>query len=66
MNNIREIRESKGMNQLELAYKSGLSTASISFYENNKNVPSMNNAYKIAQVLEVSIDDLFKVKEVIS
>lgn len=59
MNRIRELRESKGLKQKDLAEKVGLSTPSISYYERGRKKPSMNNAFKIAQALDTTIDGLF-------
>lgn len=59
MNRFKEIRLEKGLKQIELARITGLSKSSISLYENNKSRPSMNNAFKIAQALSATVDDLF-------
>lgn len=59
MNNMKELRVSKNLKQKELARITGLSTAAISLFENNKSTPSMNSAYKIAKALDVSLESLF-------
>lgn len=59
MNNMKELRVSKNLKQKELARITGLSTAAISLFENNKSTPSMNSAYKIAKALDVSLENLF-------
>lgn len=59
MNLIKEKRIEKGMKQLDVAKKVGVSTASISYYERGKKKPSMNNAFKIAKALDTTIDELF-------
>ena len=58
-NKIKEIIQSKGMKTTYVIEKVGLSTSS--FYEimNGKAVPSLMNARKIADVLEISLDELF-------
>ena len=53
---------SKGLKQKELALKIGLSAPSISYYESGEKKPSINNALKIAQVLGVTVDELFNTK----
>lgn len=53
---------SKGLKQKELALKIGLSAPSISYYESGEKKPSMNNALKMAQVLGVTVDELFNTK----
>lgn len=58
-NDEKEIIQSKGMKTTYVIEKVGLSTSS--FYEimNGKAVPSLMNARKIADVLEISLDELF-------
>lgn len=58
-NRIKEIIQSKGMKTTYVIEKVGLSTSS--FYEimNGKAVPSLMNARKIADVLEISLSELF-------
>lgn len=58
-NDEKEIIQSKGMKTTYVIEKVGLSTSS--FYEimNGKAVSSLMNARKIADVLEVSLDELF-------
>lgn len=58
-NRIKEIIQNKGMKTTYVIEKVGLSTSS--FYEimNGKAVPSLMNARKIADVLEVPLDKLF-------
>lgn len=62
MNNMKELRINKNLKQKELARITGLSTAAISLFENNKTTPSMNSAYKIAKALDVSLENLFPLK----
>lgn len=59
MNHMKEIRIQKGLRQMDVAKKTGLSKAAISLFENGKSTPSMNSAYKIAQALDTTIDELF-------
>jgi len=58
-NKIKETIQKKGMKTTYVIEKVGLSTSS--FYEimNGKAVPSLMNARKIADVLEVPLDKLF-------
>ncbi|MBQ8824462.1 MAG: helix-turn-helix transcriptional regulator [Ruminococcus sp.] len=62
-NNIKEIRERKGLTRKELAESSGVHYKKITDYENNyiniENV-TIGNLYKIAKALECTIDDLIK------
>lgn len=59
MTNMKDLRINKNLKQKELARITGLSTAAISLFENNKTTPSMNSAYKIAKALDVSLENLF-------
>ncbi|MDK9849045.1 helix-turn-helix transcriptional regulator [Staphylococcus equorum] len=59
MSNMKDLRINKNLKQKELARITGLSTAAISLFENNKTTPSMNSAYKIAKALDVSLEKLF-------
>ncbi|WP_294379135.1 helix-turn-helix transcriptional regulator [uncultured Clostridium sp.] len=58
-NKIKEFISKKGLKVMFVIEKVGLSTSS--FYEimNGKAVPSLKNARKIADVLNVSLDELF-------
>ena len=55
---IKEIREKKGLTQLELANKLGTTYQVISDYERNKRTPSIERAMQLADALECSLDDL--------
>lgn len=55
MNRIQSVRESKGLKQAELAQKAGISTVTLSRYENSKRSPQYDDLKKIAAVLETSV-----------
>jgi transcriptional regulator with XRE-family HTH domain len=55
---ITETRESKGINQAQLAEKAGVTPAAISQIEKGNRVPSIPVLHSIASVLEVSLDYL--------
>ena len=56
---IAAYRELRDLTQQGLANKSGLTQATIARIEKgHKKRPEMNTIYKIAQALQVSIDDL--------
>lgn len=55
---IREIRTKKKMKQKELADKVGVKNNTISQYEHGINAPGQDMLFKIAQVLEVKVEDL--------
>ena len=62
-NNIKEIRESKGIKQSELAKKTGLLQANLSRYE-SRSFPVENMTVKvaaaIADALGCSIEEVYK------
>jgi transcriptional regulator with XRE-family HTH domain len=55
---ITKTRESKGLNQAQLAEKAGITPAAVSQIEKGNRVPSIPVLHRIAGVLEVSIDYL--------
>ena len=60
---IKEIRESKGISQRELARRLKLKQSSVSNYESGNREPSLEILVKIANILEVSTDYLLTGKE---
>lgn len=56
--NIKVLRKSEGMTQLNLADKLGLRKVTISTYEQERSVPSFDVLIKIAEIFKVSLDDL--------
>lgn len=57
---IRSLRKQNKISQEELAEKLGVSRQSISLWENDQTMPSMENIVAIADVFGVSTDDLLK------
>lgn len=55
---IREIRQSRGMSQVELGKKIGVSKQSISNWENENIQPSIDMLIRIAKVFSVTSDYL--------
>lgn len=58
-NNIKEIRKSKKLSQLELARICNVSRQTINAIENNKYDPSLKLAFDIAEALNQKVDNLF-------
>ena len=56
---IKEFRARYDLTQGELAEKVGARRETINFLEKGKYNPSLKLAYKISQVLETRIDELF-------
>ena len=56
--NIRQLRISRGMNQVELAKRIGVTKQCVSNWENDNVLPSVEMLVKIADVFNVSTDHL--------
>ena len=56
--NLKNIRESKGLTQKEVADKLGIFVQSYSRYENTDQEPKLNRVVEIANILNVSLDEL--------
>ena len=61
--NIKRIRESSGITQVELSKTSSISQEHISRIENDKFTPNIKTAVLIADALGVSLMDLLEDKE---
>jgi len=61
---IKEIRESKGMAQVDLAVKMEgcIDTTNISRIEAGRTNPTVYTLFRISQALEVSMSDLVKIE----
>jgi transcriptional regulator with XRE-family HTH domain len=59
-NNIKKIRERLGLSQFKLALRFKLNIADrISRWESGKAMPSIKNIIRLAEVLEVSPDEIY-------
>ena len=56
--NIRRLRRARGLSQEELAGRLGVSRQSVSLWEQGETNPTLENIYAMADVLEVSFDEL--------
>lgn len=61
--NIKEYRENKKMTQKELAEKVGVRRETIVHLEKNKYNPSLELALEIAEIFEVAVEKMFKLKK---
>lgn len=59
MNKLKEKRIKQNISRMELAVAAGVGARYIGFIEENKRNPSLEIAYKIAQRLETSIEEIF-------
>ena len=55
---IKEKRIEQGLSQQTLANLIGVTHAAISYWENGINIPNVLDVWKIADVLNISIDEL--------
>lgn len=58
MNRIKAILEQKGIKQIWLAEQLGKSYNMVNSYAQNKRQPSIDDLYKIAEILNVDIKEL--------
>ena len=64
LNRVRDYRFAKGeMTQQELATAIGVARQTIIAIEQGKFCPALESALRLAQVFEVSVDDLFMLPE---
>ncbi len=56
--NIKIYRKQKGINQKDLATKLGVSNVVLSRYESGIRTPDISTQNKLADILEVSLDEL--------
>ena len=61
--NIAEKRHEQNMTQKQLAKKAGVSTAMISFIENDKRQPTLYVIASIAKALKVTLNELVIIKD---
>ena len=59
---ISSLRKEKGMTQAELAEKMGVTDKAVSKWERDLSFPDINSIPKLAEVFEVSVDELMQVK----
>lgn len=58
MNRIKEVLKSKGIMQKWLSEKLGKSYNMVNSYVQNRRQPSIEDLYKIPEILDVSVKDL--------
>ena len=62
-NNLKRLREEKGITQKELAEKLNSSASRISMYEQNRREPDLQTIIKIANLFNCSIDYLLGINK---
>ena len=61
---IAELRKQKGMTQLELAEKMGVTDKAVSKWERDLSCPDINSIPNLAEILGVSVEELMQSKSV--
>ena len=59
-NCIKELRKARGLRQEDMAHLLGVSRQTIVAMENNKYDPTLSLAFRLAQSLQTTVDDLFR------
>ena len=60
---IAELRKQRGMTQLELAEKMGVTDKAVSKWERDLSCPDINSIPNLAEILGVSVEDLMQIKK---
>ena len=61
-NMVAALRKEKGMTQLELAEKMGVTDKAVSKWERDLSFPDVSSIPKLAETLGVTVDELMQVK----
>ena len=61
--NIARYRNEKGLSQEKVAEYIGVSRQAVTKWESNISRPSSDNLFKLAEILEVSVDNLLNNKK---
>ncbi|MDO4501004.1 MAG: helix-turn-helix transcriptional regulator [Erysipelotrichaceae bacterium] len=59
---IQDLRKAHNMTQMELADKMGVTDKAVSKWERDLSCPDINSIPKLAEIFEISVDDLMQVK----
>ncbi len=59
---IASLRKRKGMTQLDLAQQLGVTDKAVSKWERDLSCPDISSLPKLAQVLDVTVDELMRTK----
>ena len=58
-----ELRKQRGMTQLELAEKMGVTDKAVSKWERDLSCPDINSIPNLAEILGVSVEELMQIKK---
>ena len=56
--NFKDLRIGKNLSQRELAKATGISQQAISFWEQDKRTPNMDDCIKLADFYQITLDEL--------
>lgn len=59
---IASLRKENGMTQLDLADKMGVTDKAVSKWERDISYPDVNTIAKLAEIFEISVDELMQIK----
>lgn len=59
MNKVKKYRKKKGLSQMELSNRAGVTRQTITLIENNKYNPSLALCLKISKALDSDLNSLF-------
>ena len=62
---ISSLRKEKGMTQNELAEKMNVTDKAVSKWERDLSCPDINTISKLANILDVSVDELLQAKKLL-
>jgi putative transcriptional regulator len=62
-NRLQELRKAQGLSQSELAQALEISRQAVSGFESGKFTPSLEIALKIAQLFEITVEEIFLLQE---
>lgn len=60
--NLQQIRKSQKISQEDLASRLNIARKTLSFYETGKRFPSIDEAFKIAEILGVEFNQIWSVR----
>lgn len=58
MQTFKDLVKVKGMTQKELAHRAGISERAISHWNSGRNLPSLEEAFRVSLILGVSLEKL--------
>lgn len=59
-NNIKVLRAKNDMSQEKLAKAAGVTRQTINAIENNKYVPTLTLAFRLAEIFKVGVEEVFR------